>query len=101
MIERGEHFNQIAALLQTLDANRTLTRRRQTFFGFQASCDPRIECETLQSRHRENDGGVLALVELAQPGLYIAPQRGDIQGGIAGAQLTFPPETGGADACPC
>ena len=74
MIKRCQQSRQILAPGQTLDTQRALTDCRQTLLGADFIADACAQSQPFKPCGGKDDGVLLAFIELAQAGLYIAAQ---------------------------
>src|SRR6476660_8829754 len=92
------HADHVRALGPALDAKRTLSRRRQAFFGRQDCSDALGKTQPLEPRCRQNDGRIISGVELIEPRLDITAQWVDREWRETRSNLAFTPQARSADA---
>ena len=96
----GQRFQRLAQrgrIGAHLQAQRALPGRRQHHVRIDHRADARVQAQPLQARGGQHDAVVLALVELAQPGVEVAPQRLHIQVRPDRLELHHPAQARGAD----
>jgi membrane protein YqaA with SNARE-associated domain len=97
VLEGREEGGQVGARLQVLDREDALRDRRERRRGRDGRADALLEPEAAQARHGEDDGVVLAAIELGEPRVHVAAQRAEGKARERAAQLAFAPQARGAD----
>jgi len=96
-IVEGRHpVQHIGPVGPDFDAQGALARSGQGLFRGQNGPDTVFHPQTDEARRRQDNGVVLAFVQLAHPGIQIAPQALDLQMGILGPQNGLTAQAGGA-----
>src|SRR6185503_2128185 len=88
---------QVRPVAAALDRQRALPRRRQAVVGIEQRANARAEPEPLETRSREDDRGITAFVELAQPRVHVTAQCLDGKRRMTLAQLRLAPQARRAD----
>ncbi len=78
------------------DAERALPGSRQALRGIQHGADARAQSQALQPGRSQDDGGIVATIELGQARIQIAAQGLDPQLRVARAQHRLATQAGGA-----
>ena len=97
MDQRCQRLRQVLAVGANLDAQGALARGGQHGGGFEDAADAVGHAQALQARRGENDGVVLAFVQLAQAGVEVAAQGFDLQVGAQRLQQHLAAQAGCAD----
>ena len=95
--QHGAQVDAVAAAGQDLDRHRALPGGRQAVLGFEQRADALRQAEALQAGGGQDDGRVLAAIELAQAGIEVAAQRLDDQLRIARRDQRLAAQAAGAD----
>ena len=82
------------------DAQRTLSYRGQRDLRGEDLGGPTLEAEAHQAGACQDDGVALAGVDLAQPGVDVAPQRDDLEVGPPGLEGNLAAQAGGTHPRP-
>ncbi len=99
MVQGRQQRHQVDTVAAFRDFNRqrALARRRQAGLGIEHRADAVGQAQALEAGGSEDDGGVFAAIELAQPGIEVAAQRLDDQVGEAGGDQRLAAQAAGAD----
>ena len=99
MVERQQHVNQIGSVRGDFYAQRALPCGGQAVGGEKHGLDACVQAQPFQPCGGENNGIVVAVIQLGEAGLHVAAQRADGEMREAGAQLRFAAQAGCADDC--
>src|SRR5690606_27365036 len=96
VMQWSQQFHHRRVLQAALDAHGTLPAGRQGDCGVEALANALCKAQPQQPCRCQDNRVVVTAVQLAQTGAYIASQIADLQIRAQAAQLTLPPQTGGA-----
>ena len=97
VVEELQLFEQFGVVPAQFDAERALADGRKHHRRVEFDGDPPLQAEAVEAGAGQDDGVVLAFVELAQAGVDVAAQVENRKIGPHGGQLGFTPQARGAD----
>src|SRR5215470_11349217 len=95
--QRRERSKNVTSIRAAFERQRSLPDRGEAFGRVEEARDAVCEPEALETGRRENDRGVVALIETMQARIDVAAQRLDDQRWISFAQLRLAPQARSSD----